>query len=90
MKAAIQELSRFNRSLYPEQKIYTYVPPSNILCEEARSWLAEEVPDLRVIASVYLPDVKVPAYVQELLSTLKLIPQLYACCGCWPHSPLSV
>ncbi len=42
-----------------------YVPPSNILCPEARAWLPELLPDLKTISSGYLPDVDVDAYVQE-------------------------
>jgi len=65
MQASIMELTRFNTSLFPEQKIEIYVPPSNILCDEARDWLPEVVPDLRVIASIYIPSEEIPAYVQE-------------------------
>ena len=65
MQASVKELARFNSSLFPEQKISTYVPPSNMLCDKARAWLPEVVPNLKVIASVYLPDKNVPAYVQE-------------------------
>ncbi len=65
MQASIKELARFNSSLFPEQIITTYVPPSNMLCDKARAWLPEVVPNLKVIASVYLPSENIPAYVQE-------------------------
>ena len=65
MQAAVAELQRFRSTMFPEQLARVYVPVSNILCPEAREWMTEALPDLRVIASVYLPDKEVPAYVQE-------------------------
>lgn len=65
MQSSILELNRFLRSMFPEQQLYVYVPVSNILCSEARGWLPNILPNLRIIASVYLPDAEVPAYVQE-------------------------
>ena len=65
MKQSIIELQQFASSMFPEQPFSMYVPVSNILCPDARKWLPEVLPDLRVIASVYLPDADVPAYVQE-------------------------
>jgi hypothetical protein len=65
MKGSIVELNQFVSEMFPDQPINMYVPVSNILCQEARTWLPEVIPNLRVIASVYLPDANVPAYVQE-------------------------
>jgi len=65
MQGSIRELQRFSSSLFPGQPFQVYVPVSNMLCPEARAWLPEVWPDLKVIASVYLPDADVPAYVQE-------------------------
>ncbi len=55
MKAGITELSEFCALLFPKEKFQVYVPPSNILSEEGRAMLAEEFPDIKAIASVYLP-----------------------------------
>jgi len=65
MQGSIRELLSFSASMFPDQSFAVYVPVSNILCQEARSWLPEVIPDLKSIASVYLPDVEVDAYVQE-------------------------
>jgi len=65
MQGSIRELLRFSSSMFPGHSFAAYVPVSNILCPEARTWLPEVLPDLKIIASVYLPDVNVPAYVQE-------------------------
>ena len=65
MQSSISELNRFILSFFPDVKPQVYVPVSNILCKDAREWLPAVIPDLRVIASVYLPDAEVPAYVQE-------------------------
>ena len=41
-------------SLFPENEIAVYVPPSNILSEEGRRLLHDEFPQIKVIASLYL------------------------------------
>ncbi|NIR63370.1 MAG: DUF2194 domain-containing protein, partial [candidate division Zixibacteria bacterium] len=43
----------------------TFVPASNILCDEVRRWLPRALPDLRVVSSVYLPSELGLAYEQE-------------------------
>ena len=65
MQGSIRELQRFSVSMFPGQTFAVYVPPSNMLCQDARAWLPEVLPDLKVIASIYLPDADVPAYIQE-------------------------
>ena len=49
MEAAMHELVRFTKKLFPQASASVYVPPSNILSEEARSILAEEFPDIKFI-----------------------------------------
>jgi len=65
MQQAVQELHTFSSNMLSGQAFTSYVPVSNMLCSDAREWLPQILPDLRVIASVYLPDTDVPAYVQE-------------------------
>jgi len=65
MQKAVDELHQFSTGMLSGQPFTSYVPVSNMLCDQARRWLPEIVPELHVIASVYLPDVDVPAYVQE-------------------------
>lgn len=55
MKAAMKELVRFEKHLYPGVEKSVYVPPSNILSKEGRDLLAEEFPHIRTIASNYFP-----------------------------------
>lgn len=65
MRFAIDELIVFSKSLFPDQSLFTYVPPSNILCEQTRSWLPQAIPELKVISSIYFSDPTNPGYVQE-------------------------
>jgi len=65
MQAAVRELQAFTLSKLPDAPVHMYVPPSNMLCDEARGWLPEVLPNLKIIASIYLPDAKIPGYVQE-------------------------
>lgn len=53
MTASIQELYDFCGSLYPGEQFRVYVPPSNIISEEARTLMAENFPWLKAIASIY-------------------------------------
>ncbi len=69
MQQAVQELHTFSSNMLTGQAFTSYVPVSNMLCDDAREWLPQILPDLRVIASVYLPDTDVPAYVQEYEET---------------------
>lgn len=63
MKASLEELQAFCRELFPKEVFQVYVPPSNVLSEDGREMLAEEFPEIRAVASVYLPGETV--YVQE-------------------------
>jgi hypothetical protein len=65
MQLSIYELNRFGKSLFPDNVFTTYVPPSNILCSDSRAWLPTVLPELRIIASVYIQDADKTAYVQE-------------------------
>lgn len=63
---SLEALKTFAESLFPEQQFITYVPPSNILDPEVRTWLPTVFPDIKVISSSYLPDENSDAYyVQE-------------------------
>ena len=46
----------FCHDLFPNEEFHVYVPPSNIISEEGRRLLAEDFPEIRAIASLYLPD----------------------------------
>ena len=56
IRASIAELLDFCHDLYPLEKFQVYVPPSNIISEEGREVLAEDFPEIKCIASLYLPD----------------------------------
>lgn len=52
---ALTELQGFSEGLFPECTFRTYVPPSNVLSAEGRAVLTQTLPDIRAIASTYLP-----------------------------------
>ena len=39
--------------VFPEEEVSVYVPPSNILSDEARELMAEEIDEIKTIASLY-------------------------------------
>ena len=53
MGASLEELISFTQELYPGITPQVYVPPSNILSEEARRMIAEDFPQIRAVASIY-------------------------------------
>lgn len=55
MRSAVTELNGFCASLYPDRTFQVYVPPSNIISEDGIDLLATDFPDVKAIASVYLP-----------------------------------
>ncbi len=65
MKSGVNELYQFSTKLFPEQDLATYVPPSDILSNEGRKLLAQELPNLKAISSIYLPQEGGCEYVQE-------------------------
>lgn len=56
MAEATQEAIRFSRQEIPGSWLKTYVPPSNVLSDEARQMLHDRFPQINVISSVYLGD----------------------------------
>ena len=67
MQLAVSELYTFGKNLFPDNEFVTYVPPSNVLCPQERKWLPRVLPNLKVIASVYLEDENGMAYQQEFM-----------------------
>lgn len=65
MQLSVYELIRFAKSLFPDNEFVTYVPPSNILCSDARLWLPAVLPELKIIASLYINDPQKTSYEQE-------------------------
>ena len=55
MSQALRELYEFSSELFPQCTFQIYVPPSNILSLEGRAILIETLPDIKAIASNYLP-----------------------------------
>lgn len=62
---SLVELYNFGADVFYDYRFWGYIPPSNILCQEARRWLPTVVPDIKYIASVYLPDLDGHEYLQE-------------------------
>ena len=69
MRDSLTELDGFCHSLFPEEEFHVYVPPSNIISEEGRKLLAEDFPQIRAIASLYLPDDNDVSYSQDFTVT---------------------
>ena len=69
MRDSITELSEFCHELFPNEQFHVYVPPSNIISEEGRKLLAEDFPEIRAIASLYLPDDNDVSYSQDFTVT---------------------
>lgn len=62
---SLVEIYNFGNSVFSDYNILGYMPPSNILCSDSRRWLPIVVPDLKYIASIYLPDLDEEEYEQE-------------------------
>ena len=56
IRDSISEVLDFSHSVFPHQTFTVYVPPSNIISKEGRKVLAEDFPEIKCIASLYLPD----------------------------------
>ncbi|MBK7453834.1 MAG: DUF2194 domain-containing protein [Anaerolineales bacterium] len=65
MQLSAYELFGFTKEILPGNKFETYVPVSNILCSDARLWLPAVLPNIKVIASVYINDPQKLHYEQE-------------------------
>ena len=63
--ASLQELIAFQKDVLPAATSSVYVPPSNILSQEGRKIIGEDVSQIRAIASTYMPSDSSLTYVQE-------------------------
>ncbi|MGE4704306.1 Uncharacterised protein [Bifidobacterium breve] len=62
---SLHELIAFQKAVLPAATSSVYVPPSNILSSEGRQIIGEDVPQIRAIASMFLPADSSLPYVQE-------------------------
>lgn len=62
---SLNELIAFQKAVLPAATSSVYVPPSNILSSEGRQIIGEDVPQIRAIASMFLPADSSLPYVQE-------------------------
>ena len=62
---SLNELIAFQKAVLPAATSSVYVPPSNILSSEGRQIIGEDVPQIRAIASMFLPSDSSLSYVQE-------------------------
>lgn len=51
---ALTEVLNFTQTLFPDNQVSVYVPPSNILSEEGRELLHTEFPQIKTISSLYI------------------------------------
>ena len=65
MAQSLLELSRYGKTLFIDAHYRTYVPPSNFLSDIGRQTLLNTLPDIKVIAGLYLTETGVDALVQE-------------------------
>lgn len=65
MLNSIKELKSFCEEIFPKEAFQVYVPPSNILSEEGRKMLKEDVEGLKAVASIYIGDADGISYEQE-------------------------
>ena len=56
MANSLRELERYHDELFPNRKMYSYVPPSNVLSHEARAMLKENFPDIKIISGLLIDD----------------------------------
>jgi hypothetical protein len=65
MQQSIEEVLSYSEKAFPNYKVLSYVPPSNVLSSEGRDALKKAWPNLTVISSLYNTDEDGFAYVQE-------------------------
>ncbi|MBP6126021.1 MAG: DUF2194 domain-containing protein [Leptotrichiaceae bacterium] len=77
MAASTQEVLKYVKELFGKKvKLYTYVPPSNMMKEEGVKVVVENYPDLKTISSVFYGTDSEGVYVQEV-GRNKLFPNIY-------------
>lgn len=54
---ALSGTVKLYHEMFPGKEMYTYVPPSNVLSNEARSMLIEKFPQINVISDLLLNDI---------------------------------
>lgn len=65
MADSLKELIAFQKEMLPAANGSVYVPPSNVMSSEGRAVIGRSVPQIRTVASTYLPDGSHLPYVQE-------------------------
>lgn len=77
MAEGIKQVNSYVKELFGKNvKIYTYVPPSNMLKKEGVEVLAKHFPDLTTISSIFYGMDEGGAYIQEV-GRNKDVPRLY-------------
>jgi len=56
MKLAFDHLVKFCDTLFPDEEIAVYVPPSNLLSKEGQAFLKQEYTQIRTLSGIYFPD----------------------------------
>ncbi|GAA0181260.1 DUF2194 domain-containing protein [Clostridium sediminicola] len=65
MVLAIKEVTSFAHSVFSKYNLSVYVPPSNVLSPMGRNALIKAMPNLKMIAGVYIQEASGDAYEQE-------------------------
>jgi hypothetical protein len=62
---AARTMADFAHTVFPGETFTVYVPPANILCPQARQWLPEAIPELRMISAAWSGSGQAPEYLQD-------------------------
>lgn len=65
VEESLRQLAAFQSEVLPGAECSVYVPPSNILSQQARAAIGADLPEIRTIASTYFDDDAGFAYTQE-------------------------
>lgn len=76
MKQSLMELEAYTRRAFPSYIVSSYIPPSNVLSEEARKIIKQALPNLISISSLYTDDVVNHSYIQEFEVSEDLIVEM--------------
>ena len=56
MKESLDELVRFDKEMFPNHPMTTYVPPSNVLSKEGRAMIKQNFPEINMISGLQVDD----------------------------------
>lgn len=73
MEESLKELNDYIKRAFPNLKVKSYVPPSNIIDEKGLKAIRSVVPEVNILSSLYLEDKSGHVLVQEYMSDKNFI-----------------